>query len=303
MTCYSPLPAFLNPTGGKPLFSSPPHGAKRIDLPCGQCIGCRLERSRQWAVRIMHENKMHETSSFLTLTYNPENLPENGTLVIEHFQLFLKRYRKKISPTKIRMFYCGEYGENTNRPHYHAIIFGHSFSDQKLHSTRDGLKLYTSETLDKIWGLGNCTIGNVTFESAAYVARYCVKKVTGEQAKQHYTRFNLDTGEIFELKPEFAKMSLRPAIGKTFCDTYMREIYRNDLSGHSGVVMRAREMRPPRYYDQRFGSVAPEDLEHIKSTRLSNALKSLQDSSKIGRLQTKHKVKKLSVKQLIRPLE
>lgn len=122
MACTRPLPCYKTPSG-KIVFS-PVQGAVPAQVPCGQCIGCRLAHSRDWATRCMHEAHMHESSSFITLTYSPEHLPENGSLVRKHFTDFLKRLRKALGSVKIRYFGCGEYGSKLERPHYHAIIVG-----------------------------------------------------------------------------------------------------------------------------------------------------------------------------------
>ena len=191
----------VNATGKRSIVFSPNQGYRDLplEIPCGQCIGCRLERSRQWAIRISHEASLHEHNSFITLTYNNENLPKDLSLDVTHFQKFLKRLRahtedpdSDLYPNilsqskKPRFFHCGEYGEKFARPHYHACMFDLDFADQKHWKTINGNKHYTSETLEKIWPFGFSTIGDVTFESAAYVARYVTKKITGKNALHHY---------------------------------------------------------------------------------------------------------------------
>ena len=193
MPCYKPLRGYRSntktQTGKRSIVFNPRHGFidQPQDVPCGQCIGCRLERSRQWAIRIVHESQMHEQSYFLTLTYNNEFLPKTGSLQKADVQLFMKRLRKKFGKG-IRYYYCGEYGEKFHRPHYHLIIFGCEFPDKILWKIERGNRLWISEDLNKLWKKGYCSIGMVTFESAAYVARYVTKKITGKQANQHYER-------------------------------------------------------------------------------------------------------------------
>jgi hypothetical protein len=133
MPCYFPITAWRskdgkNEAGKWPVVFKPTAGYldKELKLPCGRCIGCRLERSRQWAVRCVHEASLHEKNCFITLTYSPENLPKDGSLDVSHFQKFMKRFRKRFGPG-IRFFHCGEYGESLSRPHYHACIFGFDF--------------------------------------------------------------------------------------------------------------------------------------------------------------------------------
>lgn len=268
----------------------------RIDLPCGQCIGCRLERSRQWAVRCMHEAQMHEDNAFLTLTYSDGWLPPGGTLVKKDFQDFMKRYRDYLSPRRISFYHCGEYGEQTFRPHYHALIFGHDFKDKKVYSKERDDYIYTSETLDSLWKMGECKIGAVTFESAAYVARYVMKKVTGEQAKNHYFGVDKDTGECYDLLPEYATMSRNPAIGKRWLEKYQDDVYPRDE-----VIVRGHITRPPRYYDTQYEKSQGTILGRIKGSRKASAAAHADDQT-IARLRTREKVKKAQISQLKRTL-
>ena len=272
MACFSPLKAWRNPDdpGGRLLFSPHTIGGSLdhadrtcLKIPCGQCIGCRLEYSRSWAVRCCHEASLHIFNSFITLTYDPAYLPADGSLDIEHFQKFMKRLRKKLHPLKIRFFHCGEYGDKTRRPHYHALIFGYSFPDRKLLKKSKSGDLYTSELLTKVWGLGHASVGDLTFESAAYVSRYIMKKVNGDRAKSHYEAIDYDTGEIFNLKPEYVSMSRRPGIASRWFDEYKNDVYPSDTISIGG-----RLFRPPKYYDKIMKSLAPEMMEQIIEDRL-----------------------------------
>lgn len=203
MPCYKPLDAWrpIDSSSKKLVFS---YNAKRcngptpdLQVPCGQCVGCRLERSRQWAVRCVHESQMHKENCFITLTYAPEHLPADQSLHYRDFQLFMKRLRKRFSGKVIRFYMCGEYGENFGRPHFHACLFGHNFDDLTLWKVQNKQKLYRSKTLEELWPFGHSSVGTVTFESAAYVARYIMKKVTGEAAELHYTfRRSFNRGDI-----------------------------------------------------------------------------------------------------------
>lgn len=257
MPCYHPIVGYrskdLNPTGKRSIVFNPTQALQRDDcvkLPCGQCVGCRLERSRRWAVRCMHENQMHEQSSFLTLTYAPDFLPPDGTLVLEHFQKFMKRLRREVSPIRIRFFHCGEYGEKLARPHYHCILFGYDFPD-KVHveDTHDGFQLMESGLLNSIWGMGLCRIGAVTFESAAYVARYITKKITGPEAWWYYDEIDPETGEVLrELRPEYVTMSRRPGIGSLWFEKFKSDLYPDDfvLYRRDGRLVKC---KVPKYYD------------------------------------------------------
>lgn len=216
-----------------------------LELPCGQCIGCRLERSRQWAMRCMHEASLHESNAFITLTYDDANLPHAGSLNYRDFQLFMKRLRKVAGKVT---FYCGgEYGEELSRPHFHACIFGYDFPDKVyFKKASDGSKLYTSKLLEKLWPSGMSSCGSVTFASAAYIARYCVQKVNGDAAKAHYETIT-DDGEIVMRTPEFNHMSLKPAIGKRWLDKFQSDVYPRDY-----VVVNGVKTKPPKYYDTLF---------------------------------------------------
>jgi len=267
VACYRPLTAWKLTTG-EIVFAArrgQDHLAE-LSLPCGQCVGCRLERSRQWAIRCVHESQMHEHSLFVTLTYSDEHLPEDSSLDYRHFQLFMKRLRKHFVGTTIRFYMCGEYGDETLRPHYHACLFGVFFADRrKIGQSSDGSVLYTSHTLESLWGKGNVSFGDVTFESAGYVARYICKKVTGLRAAAHYEVVCPVTGEIFQRKPEFSQMSLKPGIGYSWFEKYKAEVYPLDR-----IVIRGREMKPPKYYDKLLeleSNFLSDDLEYSRYQR------------------------------------
>lgn len=276
MACYHPIKGYrakrANPNGKYPLVFTARDAQTDVpmDVPCGQCIGCKLERSRQWAMRLMHENQLHEQSAFLTLTYAPEKLPRHGSLVKKHFQDFMKRYRFWLEHKKLRFFHCGEYGENFGRPHYHALIFGHDFADKEhKFTTKRGDKVYTSDKLNELWTHGLCSIGNVTFESAAYVARYVTKKITGKKALHHYNNIDLNTGEILsERSPEYVTMSRRPGIGKSWFEKYSSDVF-----PHDEVVLRGSKMKPPKYYSQLYEKFHPDEMELIKESRMKAAKK------------------------------
>lgn len=215
---------------------------RELSLPCGQCIECRLNRSRKWAMRCMHEASIHEANSFVTLTYRDEHVPARGQLVYSDFQKFMRRLRKKLGPVSFYM--CGEYGEQNWRPHFHACLFGKDFDDKKYMATNgNGDKLYTSDILNELWPYGFALVGDVTFQSAAYVARYCVQKRTGEEAKTWYAR--VDKDGVYQLVPEFNRMSLKPGIGKRFL-----ELWKTDIYPHDYVIVNGVKCPPPRYYDK-----------------------------------------------------
>ena len=189
-----------------------------MQLPCGQCAGCRLDRARGWAIRCVHEASLHHQNCFLTLTYDQQHLPPDGSLRKEDMQLFLKRLRKHLHPAKIRFFQAGEYGENTFRPHHHCLLFGYDFPDKLLIRSSGQNPLYNSATLDRLWSYGFCSIGALTFDSACYTARYVMKKITGDNADNHYQ------GKV----PEYVTMSRRPGIGSEWYTKYQSDLYNHD---------------------------------------------------------------------------
>lgn len=192
----------------------------------------------------MHESTMHPFNSFVTLTYNDDNLPPDGSLHYADFQLFMKRLRSAFGGG-IRFYMCGEYGENTFRPHFHACLFNCFFPDRQYLSLLDsGSKIYRSPALEALWPHGFSSIGDVTFESAAYVARYICKKITGPSADAHYSRVDFSTGEIYHVTPEFSRMSLKPGIGATWFAKYHADVFDRDY-----VIVRGAKSKPPRYYD------------------------------------------------------
>lgn len=267
-----------------------------LNLPCGQCIGCRLERSRQWAVRCVHEASLYERNCFITLTFAPEHLPKSGSLDKRDFQLFMKKLRKKYG-SGARYFHCGEYGEKNFRPHYHACLFNFDFSDRELWTVRNDVKLFTSKELAKLWPFGFSTVGDVTFESAAYVARYITKKITGDLAESHYERANPVTGEFFKVVPEYTTMSRRPGIGRAWLDKYTGDVY-----PHDRVVLRGMELRPPKYYDSIFQVDNPEIMESVKESRKKRAVGFAKDST-FERLRVRERLQYLRFGKLKRGLE
>lgn len=278
MPCYRPLKGYralsINRETGKRAVVFNAHEGlidQPVDLPCGQCIGCRLERSRQWAIRCVHEASCFESNCFISLTYSDEFLPADGSLCLKHFQDFFKRLRFRFG-SGIRFFHCGEYGEQFGRPHYHACIFNFDFPDRVLFSDARGVKLYTSAILDDLWGFGFCTIGDVTFESAAYVARYITKKITGSLAEAHYCG----------RKPEYTTMSRRPGIGKTWFQRFASDVFPSDQ-----VVLRGKVMKAPNYYSRLFELAYPSDFVRVKRKRNKQAkfLSQLEPESRLAVLE------------------
>lgn len=256
MPCFHPVEVGIR---RKSLYCD--RGVKDLQIvPCGNCIGCRAEQSRQWAVRMMHESRMHESNLFLTLTYDEENIGD-GSLRPQDLSGFIRNLRKRHPERKFSFFGCGEYGERTQRPHYHALLFGFDFLDR--HSSVDVGRgdVWGSETLGILWGNGRTEIGSVTMASASYVAGYITKKIK----PRDYNRANPITGEL--LCPEFARMSLRPAIGRRWIEKYWSDVYPRDF-----VVVDGRQCKPPRYYDKFMDQQHPHIMEEVRQTRCNEAI-------------------------------
>lgn len=284
MPCYKTVNAWQKPENKQPVFK-PIDNADQIALPCGGCIGCRLEYARQWAVRCIHEAQLHKENSFVTLTYNDENLPENGSLNLTDIQKFIQDLRNTDKSKKIRFFQCGEYGEKLQRPHHHVLLFGRDFHDKKLWTQHEGNNQYRSEELEKLWTKGQSIIGNVTPQSASYVARYAVKKITGKYAQPHY----------LGRKPEYVTMSRRPGIGHDWIIKYNTDVY-----PHDHVIVNGKPQKPPRYYDKILKTSQKDLFESLKQSRINSIDK---ENSTDSRLAVRMEVKESRIKTLQRPME
>lgn len=252
-------------------------------------------RSREWAVRCIHERSLHEHNCFITLTYNDEHLPYGETLVLDHYQRFMKRLRKQYGDG-IRFFHCGEYGETNMRPHYHALLFNHSFADQQFFTRRNGIPLFTSEALSELWPLGFSTVGAVTFESAAYVARYIMKKVTGDAASDRYDWADPETGELIPRRREYITMSRRPGIGRGWLDKYGAEVL-----DHDSIIIDGKQLKVPRFYDKVLEEVHAEAIEANKRARIREMKRHAWNNTP-ERLEVRRKVQEAKLKRLTRDL-
>lgn len=285
MPCYHPLTAYRTSLGEILFHDSKKHDiVNQLTLPCRQCIGCRLERTRQWAMRVMHEASLHRQNTFATITYADEHLPAGGSLNHGDVQLFLKRLRHH-AKTEVSFYMCGEYGRTNPRtgmkdgglyrPHYHICLFNWRFPDEKYWTTRGENKTYKSAMLDQLWGKGNTETGTLTWDSAAYVTGYITQKLTGPMAKLYGER-----------APEYNKMSLRPAIGLRWLQKYKTDVYPHDY-----VIVNGKESKPPRYYDQLFQKNDPETWRKIALERELDAMDRAQDNTP-ERLRAKETVAK-----------
>lgn len=296
MACYNPIKAYrgqINPeTGNEQISWKRPGDRKEINpyyLPCGKCLGCRKHQSQQWAIRCVHEAKMHKENCFVTLTYSQDKLPQDGSLDRLEFKRFLKNVKREYPEKKIRYYHCGEYGDKLKRPHYHALLFGVDFDDKRLWSTRkirsETKRYYVSEKCSKAWGKGQIIITDVNYETAGYVARYCMKKL-GLGKK----------GVIDGRIPEYATMSRVPGIGHSWYQIYQKDVYPSDsihtLQGHI--------LRPPRYYDEKLRKENPSLYAQIKAKRKKEGNK-LTPYTKNGKvwLLNENDLTRLAVKEFL----
>lgn len=306
MPCYFPITAWRAPSvnkesGKRPLVFQRSKGLSDLDaltVPCGNCIGCRIDKSRTWAIRCVHESKMHQANCFVTLTYDDEHLPAGGSLVKSDLQKFFRALRDR--GYTVRYFSCGEYGDGSQRPHYHALLFGLDFSeDRKLHSrSNSGFPQYTSKILTDTWGKGHATVSAFSYATAAYTARYVMKKVRGKNASDDpvYSRYNLVTGELFQAEPEFALMSRRPGLGSSWYAKYKSDTFPSDFLVHDG-----KKHPVPRFYLDKLKVNDERTFKKIRGKRRRD--RELQkDDNTSDRLYTKMEVKKSKLSHLKRSI-
>lgn len=292
MSCYHPLRALdfgVNPETGKHIIKvtkgkyEPQElsykGVSVIPIPCGRCIGCRLQYSRVWADRCMAEASCHTNNLFLTLTYDDDHLPDcremdDGRLSPVHplvkrdLQLFIKRLRKALPDQRIRYFACGEYSPKM-RPHYHLIIFNCKLDDVELLYKNDSqFRYYTSKTISDCWQYGFHIIADCNWHTCAYTARYIVKKQKGNGAEVY---------EKYNYPPEFTLMSRKPGIGREYFEQHAVDIYYDGafLETEDGAL----RIFPNKYYDYLFDIEYPDaafviDEEKKKIIDTNNKLKS-----------------------------
>lgn len=361
MRCFHPITAYrskvLNENGKRELVfdkkqSSPDYYP--LEISCGRCTGCRLKRSKQWAIRCVHHASMYDDNRFLTLTFSDEGLEKRQkeyelvnrkilernkkekdeskhkplyhinkrTVNVRDFQLFMKKLRKEFGQN-ISYYHCGEYGElcrncgNTQnkclykgckkyepelgRPHYHACIFNFRPPDEKEWPSTKEHKLYVSERLNKIWGYGYVVIGDVTFESAGYVARYVMKKLTGQKAYEVDETTGLTPYEFYEPESpgeinycnlEYTSMS--KGIGKEWFKEFKNDLYPKDY-----IMVAGRKCSIPKYYDKQLEREEIEEYEYLKDIRKDNIDVHHIDNT-VDRLETIEKVTHKKIEKLVR---
>lgn len=277
MPCFKPITIRVKSKLGRE------HDQK---INCKNCVGCLTDRERMWTDRIMNEAQLYDNNYFVTLSYDPENLPDDESVNIRDNQLFMKRLRKRFAPLKIRFLYKAEYGETTARAHYHYALFGLPIDDLEFNHTNDnGDKLYTSKTIEEIWGHGFVIIGELNRQTAGYIARYLVKpdKVAGSQTL--YEIVDPTTGEIIQRKKPFLNMSRRPGIGRGWLEKYLSDVFPSDTyfikvqrktdvlgKSHFRNHVSVTQHKPPEYYFRCLEQINPEMHAQIKLKREEETL-------------------------------
>ncbi len=282
-----------------------------MEVACGQCLGCRLDRNLMWAMRIVHEASMHVNqhgNCFVTFTYRDKwdatekqykkghYVPDDYSLNYHHFRDFIKRLRSRFEQ-KIRYFHCGEYGDQTLRPHYHACLFNVTFDDMVVYKQEEGITTYSSEILTELWPYGFCTVGELNFETAAYTAGYILSKITGLQADEAYLRSD-EYGVCLWVKPPYITMSLKPGIGEKFYTLYAGDFFPSDECPVPGMGIRS---KVPRFYEKLLKRENPELLDLVKAQRQVFIGKHAEDFIP-ERLHDKYQCQKAKQKRKMRPL-
>lgn len=277
MACTNPSRTFLPADGGQLLFREPvganPNDYSVFMKPCGVCESCLEMKAREWSLRSMHEAQMHERNSFVTLTYAEEFLTHHGSLNRSHAVLFLKRLRKALQPHRIRYLLVGEYGSTTYRAHYHALIFGEDFTGDRVSAgkTKSGFSQYESALLSQAWGLGRCTVQDLTLETAMYCCRYALKSALprvpgkrGERRKVPWWQHPV-YGVWLKREREFQMVSRHPGLGRAWFEKYSLDVVPHDAC----VVAGGQEFKPPRYYDRVLRAWCEDDYLAIKAARFA----------------------------------
>lgn len=284
VSCYRPLQAWQGPGGGRPLIGRPTHGVdgRFLELPCGKCIGCFMDRGLMWKTRIIHESLCWPESVMVTLQYRDDALPASFSLEYSHFQLFMKRLRFDLTGVgelpdgrkPIRFFVAGEYGGKTFRPHWHAVLFNARLDDARWW-TRKGLSVGHSERLEALWSHGYAELAPVNSRTAAYVAGYVHKKAR----RRALDVIDTGTGELLERRAEFQKQSNDPGLG-----SYWYERFGRDLFPLDGAVVDGRVHKVPRYYWLKAqGELPPATVDAIRARRIGRARELPEEESSLER--------------------
>lgn len=255
MPCYRIHEAYVS--ADRVSFGKDIPDSTLMRLPCGRCFGCRMDRVRSWSTRCQLEASCWDSNAFVTLTYDEEHVPRDGGLRPRDLQLWFKRLRRSVGA--FRYFAVGEYGGRTSRPHYHALLFGVELP----RGSQVGKRTFESPAISRSWEFGSHQVGSVTPASASYVAGYAMKKVFGSERRQEefYGAVDLETGEFMVREREFARMSLRPGIGRIWFDKYFPEL----ILGY--VVRDGQKVPVPRYFRKLLKEIDPARCEELDNAR------------------------------------
>lgn len=276
MPCFHPWIGYrakeVNRSGKRSIVSNPRDAYEPdnpLKMPCGQCMGCRMRYAAHWAVRCSHEASLYESSCFVTLTYRPECMPWDQGIHVKECQDFMKRLRDKVGYGKVRVAYCGEYGDKYGRPHYHFLLFNLDFNDRYPWRRKDGMQYYRSPALERLWPYGNSELTDLNYYTCCYVSRYMTKKLKGDAKylSSAYERINYVTGEYVQVNPEFFHTSRKPGIAKAWFQKFWRDVY-----PHDHVVINGKHMPVPKFYDSQFEILDPWTMDDVKERRILRAL-------------------------------
>ena len=293
MPCYSPIKAWEKrhpeDNGNYGITFTPAEAQldSPIDIPCGGCIGCRLDKAADWSTRATNELRYHDDACFITLTYNDDHLPNDKSINRDDPRNFLRRLRRAYPDQKIRYFGCGEYGKNQQgeinpftgkpdigRPHYHYIIYGMNFDDRRLIND-DDIPQYESQQLEELWGKGFTSLGNADQKNIDYISQYTTKKINGNMAADHYKYLDPVTGEEINRQPEFISVSTQPGIGSQWFDDFEGDCLKGFITNGKGRVQKIpkyykRQMKE-RFCSENYETVKKNTMKHVKPDHPDNS--------------------------------
>lgn len=272
--CTRELTAYQNPTGGRPIFGEEgrKNGLPELKLPCGKCPECCRDYYTAWATRGSRELACWDSSLFVTLTYDDDHLPPDGSLNKKDVQDFIKRLKKKFKSSKenpIRQIYCGEYGEKTKRPHYHCILFNVDFPDKRKHYISPGShQVFTSRILSELWGNGIAEFGFAEPGSVAYLFKYILKK---KSRKEKLRPLSIERdGITYDVEHEFIEASRNPGIGG---------FLRGSKSLNKGFLsVNGRKTKLPKYYLEWLRKNDPDSFDYISNLKFDFMSKKPKES-------------------------
>lgn len=285
MACFYPIQMFQLESGRVTQDSNAVDIVRSFPAPCRRCLGCANDEKIEWGLRGMHEAKMHRFSAFCTFTYGDLYLPPNENCCYAHFQTFMKDLRAHTPGSVYSYMANTEYGGRTHRPHAHANIFGLFPDDAKLYAKPNGNNLYTSKSLDELWGRGSVKFGQVTVGTAVYVGSHLAAKIDTDAYIARRLWTDPETGEVILRCPEEFHASKRPAIGKRWYDAYGAHTRAHDFVLDS----RGCRLPVPALYDRWHKELDPAGLEEVKAARLVDMFGRLDDFTE-ARLDVRERV-------------